>query len=178
METFSALLAMCAGNSPVTGEFPAQRPVTRSFDIFIDMRLNERLRKQSWGWWFETPSRPLWRHIMTEHYSATGHYEQWDYHSHKPNKGVEALCNIRYSSETHLKLESHKNLIVHKIVFLCHIVLKFCTEHGSIIAVLRAKVYMIGYPQNKLWANETSRDLSLRCVSDGYSILHKAPEYG
>ena len=42
------------------GEFPAQRPVTRSFDIFIDLRLNKRLSKQSWGWWFETLSCPLW----------------------------------------------------------------------------------------------------------------------
>ena len=40
METFSALLAICAGNSPVPGEFPAQRPVTRSFDVFFDLRLN------------------------------------------------------------------------------------------------------------------------------------------
>ena len=39
METFSALLAICAGNLPVPGEFPAQRPVTRSFDIFFDLRL-------------------------------------------------------------------------------------------------------------------------------------------
>ena len=39
METFSALLAICAGNSPVPGEFPAQRPVTRSFDVFCDLRL-------------------------------------------------------------------------------------------------------------------------------------------
>ena len=62
METFSALLVLCSGNSPVTGEFPAQRPVTRSFDVFFDLRLNKRLSKQSWGWWFETPSRPLWRH--------------------------------------------------------------------------------------------------------------------
>ena len=62
METFPTLLAICAGNSPVTGEFPAQRPVTRSFDIFFDLRLNKRLSKQWWGWWFETPSRPLWRH--------------------------------------------------------------------------------------------------------------------
>ena len=62
METFSALLPICAGNSPVTGEFPAQRPVTRSFDVFFDLRLNGRLSKQSWGWWFGTPSRPLWRH--------------------------------------------------------------------------------------------------------------------
>ena len=56
METFSALLAICAGNSPVTGEFPAQRPVTRSFDVFFDLRLNKQLSKQSWGWWFETLS--------------------------------------------------------------------------------------------------------------------------
>ena len=61
METFSALLALCAGNSPVTGEFPAQRPVTRSFDVFFDLRPNKRLSKQPWGWWFETPSWSLWR---------------------------------------------------------------------------------------------------------------------
>ena len=58
----STLLAICAGISPVTGEFPAQRPVTLSFDVFFDLRLNKWLSKHSWGWWFETPSRPLWRH--------------------------------------------------------------------------------------------------------------------
>ena len=46
MESFSLLLAICAGNSPVTGEFPAQRPVTRIFDVFVDLRLNKRLSKQ------------------------------------------------------------------------------------------------------------------------------------
>ena len=46
METFSALLAICAGNSSVPGEFPAQRPVTRSFGVFFDLRLNKRLSKQ------------------------------------------------------------------------------------------------------------------------------------
>ena len=62
METFSALLALCAGNSPASGEFPTQRSVTRGFDVFLHMCLNKRLRKQSWGWWFETLSRPLRRH--------------------------------------------------------------------------------------------------------------------
>ena len=62
MKTFSALLAICAGNPPVPGEFPAQRPVTRSFDVFFDLRLNKRLSKQSLGWWFETLSRSFWRH--------------------------------------------------------------------------------------------------------------------
>ena len=46
------------------GEFPTQRPVTRSFDVFFDLRLNKRLSKQSWGWWFVTPSRTLWRHCI------------------------------------------------------------------------------------------------------------------
>ena len=41
METFSVSLAICAGNSPVTGEFPTQRPVTRSFDVFFGLRLNK-----------------------------------------------------------------------------------------------------------------------------------------
>ena len=62
METFSALLALCEGNSPVTGEFPSQRPVTQSSHIFFDLRLNKQLSKQSWVWWFEMPSHSLWRH--------------------------------------------------------------------------------------------------------------------
>ena len=62
METFSALLNLYVGNSPVTGEFPWQRPVTWSFDVFFDLCLNKQLSKPSWGWWFETPSRPLWRY--------------------------------------------------------------------------------------------------------------------
>ena len=52
---------LSAGNSPVPGEFPTQRPVTRSFDVYYDLRPNKRLSKQSWAWWFETLSPPLWR---------------------------------------------------------------------------------------------------------------------
>ena len=62
METFSALLAICAGNSSVPGEFPAQRPVKHGFDVVFDLRLNKRLTKQSRGWWFETLPHPLWCH--------------------------------------------------------------------------------------------------------------------
>ena len=49
METFSALLAICAGNSPVSGDFPTQRPVTRNFHVFYDLCLNKRLSKQWWS---------------------------------------------------------------------------------------------------------------------------------
>ena len=57
-----------------TGQFSSQRSETRSFDVFFDLRLNKRLSKQSWGWWFETPSRSLWRHrneiaSLVEHFA-------------------------------------------------------------------------------------------------------------
>ena len=53
------------------GKFPAKRPVTRSFDIFFDLRPNKRLSKQSWGWWFETLSHPLWRHCNVQRASTS-----------------------------------------------------------------------------------------------------------
>ena len=61
-ETFSALLVLCTGNSPIAGEFPAQRPLTRNLDVFFDLRLKKWLSKQSRRRWLETPSRSLWRH--------------------------------------------------------------------------------------------------------------------
>ena len=54
----SALLAICAGNSPVTGEYPAQKPVTRNFDVLFDLRLNKRLKQTIVGLVIETLSRP------------------------------------------------------------------------------------------------------------------------
>ena len=87
-----ALLVICVGNSPVPGEFPAQMPVTRSFDVFFDLRLNNRLSKQSRGWWFETLSRPLWRHCnvfrypskYSQHGKKEGHHRisSWRRYSH------------------------------------------------------------------------------------------------
>ena len=62
LETYSTLLAICAGILAVAGEFPSQRPVAWSFDVFFDLRLNKRLSKPSRWWWFETPSYPLWRY--------------------------------------------------------------------------------------------------------------------
>ena len=66
---FPRYWTLCAGNSPVPGEFPSQKPVTWSFDIFFDLCLNKRLCKQSWCWWFETPPDSLRRHsnVTTPH---------------------------------------------------------------------------------------------------------------
>ena len=73
-------------NSPVTGEFPSQRPVTRSFDVFVDLRLKKRLSKQSWGWWFETPSRSLWRHCNEDSNPCISETQQCPFRKAKHTK--------------------------------------------------------------------------------------------
>ena len=91
METFSALLAICVGNSPVPGEFPAQRPVTRNFDVFFDLSPNKLLSKQSWGWWFETPSHPFWRHRNAMSIQHESHRPNTP--MHRPNTLIELYSN-------------------------------------------------------------------------------------
>ena len=56
------------GEFTVTGEFPSQRPVTRSLDVFLDLRLNKRLNKQSRRRWLETPLCSLWCHCNDDFY--------------------------------------------------------------------------------------------------------------
>ena len=74
METFSVLLALCEGNPLVTGGFPSQRPVTRSFEVFFDLPLNKRLGKQSRRQWFEMLSSSLWRHCNARKLSLYNGY--------------------------------------------------------------------------------------------------------
>ena len=108
METFSAILAICAGNSPVTGEFPPQRPATRSSDVFFDLRLNKRLSKQSGGWWFETPSSPLWRHrnAVTQNHNKSSIAHQMKYGDEKNciqlyQEPIAGDLLVSYSSPNH-----------------------------------------------------------------------------
>ena len=91
METFSALLAICAGNSPVPGEFPTQRPVTRSFDVYFELRPNKRLSKQS---------RPLWRHRTVPTYSSRIHHRYQSKHMIAPvsNGATRSSISIGISS--------------------------------------------------------------------------------
>ena len=79
MEPLSALLALCVRNSPITGEFPSQRPVTRSFNVFFHLRLNKQSRRR----WLKTPPHLLWRHC---NYSLTFYLDnfkkpQWSSHA-------------------------------------------------------------------------------------------------
>ena len=108
MEKLSALLAICVGNSRVPGEFPAQRPVTRSFDVFFDLHPS----KQWWGWWFETPSCPLWRHGNVEfvglHRHPLSHHTTFAY-----SQTVKSIC--RYSTELIWTQPTHTVTIDKKI---------------------------------------------------------------
>ena len=92
IETVSALLAICVGNSTVTGGFPAQRPVTRSFDVFFDLRPNKRLSKQSRGWWFDTPSHSLWPHSNANPMLSDLVYFEW---WHVINESMFKTINIK-----------------------------------------------------------------------------------
>ena len=119
MNTFSALLALCAGNRPVTGEFPSQRPVTRNFDVYFDLRLNKGLSKQSWGWWFETPSRQYDVTVMDKWWS---HRTIWEpFIIHYPRVGNYATAwmdswrvtqQILYDFRNKFLTSSHRNSII------------------------------------------------------------------
>ena len=114
METFSALLAICAGNSPVTGEFLAQRSVTRSFDVFFDLRLKKCLSKQGCGWWFETPSRPLWRHC-----NAIWELRMKHHHLYRDHRSV-CLCFDVYMGLIHKRQYNHpktnENVLINQVL--------------------------------------------------------------
>ena len=103
----SALLALCGGNSPVTSEFPTQRPVTRSFDVYFDLRLNKRLSEQSRGWWFETPSRSLWRHCNVDRFKSqqSGNHAPFRPHFTKMDKSLRPKQNLGWNHLSIPKLQ-------------------------------------------------------------------------
>ena len=85
------------------GEFPSQKPVTRSFDVFVGLRLNKRSSKQSLGWWFETSSCPLWRHCNDITAWRTGQllpiYRVWNFMIN--NNHASYYCNEYKSAKCH-----------------------------------------------------------------------------
>ena len=150
METFSALLAICAGThrSPVNSPHKGQWRGALMFTL-ICARTN--------GWVNNREAGDLRRHGT--HYDVI----------------VMALCNIEYPSETHLNPKSREIPFAHILFLSCSIVFKCCTEYGSDTVVLCAKFQNDWTFATDVMENEYSRDLRLRWVSDGYPILHKAP---
>ena len=106
----SALLALCEGNPPVTGGFPSQRSVTRSFHTFFDVRLKRMLSKQPRCWWFEAPLHISWRHCF-----------------------VTKCANIELVEETCWPHWSYPNPIqVHDCMFIGQLALSIQSQHQSV----------------------------------------------
>ena len=101
-----------------SGEFPAQRPVTRSFDVFFDLHPNKRLSKQWWGWWFETPSCPFWRLRNVQHLLDI------PAHAYKLNLGRHSHSGLPNLDQQHSELcySVHINVFWY-ISFLSHFIL-------------------------------------------------------
>ena len=82
------------GDSPAIGEFPLQRPVTRTFDVFFDLRLNRRLSEQSISRWFETTSHSLWSHCNGNtrlHFVCSCFSIQWSQDDKSPTLGIKKM---------------------------------------------------------------------------------------
>ena len=119
--------------SPVTGKIPRTKASDAERWCFFDLRLNERLSKQSWGWWFETPSRPLWRHSN----GHTGLADMWAY-CHLHNK-LRSRHNGRHFEEDVFKcVFFHENWFT-----FCHVSLKFVSR--SLIDNILALVQIMAW---------------------------------
>ena len=148
MEIFSALLAICAGNSPVTGELPAQRPVTRSFDVFFDLCLNKRLSKQWLGLWFETPLHPLWRHcngLASNALQLTLQTRSWQFAT-KVCRTDCCFMQLEIKSP-YLYTNSTPSAFVHHVISVCyhHI---HTSSQCSALSVIDSLLFNISFKQN------------------------------
>ena len=80
-----------------------------------------------------------------------------------------ALCNIGYSSKTHLKPKSRETLFARNL-YVTQLFWNFAQSMA--VSLPYSAIWIL---QHMLRMNEISRNLSLRCVSDGYPIFHRAP---
>ena len=132
------------------GEFPARRPMTRSFDVFFDLRPNKRLSKQPWGWWFETPSWSSLRHCneYNDSYdkdktvSWTSYISGWNSYN--------CTTEASYSSDlrwrvTVVSLEMWPGNIRLISTYMKHINVCFCEIIQYIIPSLSYILIQIGY---------------------------------
>ena len=109
METFSALLAFCVGNSPVTSEFLAQRPVMWRFYVFFDLCLNRQLSKQWRRWWLDTLLWSLWRHcnvVSLQRYSPI-----WIFRSVTPVESAYYIPIVISEEITHWGLNNMADIL-------------------------------------------------------------------
>ena len=179
METFSALLALCAGISP------------QSFNVFFDLHLNKWLSKQSWGWWFETLSCPLWRHnndypvygrqTFAEFTTSWGAKGQSSYKSNQSTNisttpGPIALWIFRLTSIFNWNFAESLSLITYFVVD--KFFLNFAQSTAVTLPCPVQNFKRIRLWDNKLWVNEILRDFISRLTTDIFPILLHFPKLG
>ena len=192
METFSAFLVLCGGNPPVTGGFPSQRPVTRSFGVFFDLSLNKRLSKQPRRRWFETPSRSLWRHSNGTAYfqMCSGYiYGHWAigqgscmvFIRISRRKILKQISRKLYSLLEVRLLEHKRSFSIYCVVFTGHITnisadIKFIahyvdSDHVSRVLANERRRYICNVFSH--WPRPCSRDLSSYINKNDFDARHR-----
>ena len=158
------LLAFCAGNSPVTGEFPVQKPVMRSFGVLFDLYLNKRLGKQSRRRWSETPWRSFWRHynglrrnklnfspdLRGPRLVVEGVVPLLNYYTPETNFG---FTRCKFSQVSERKKDTHKQHFCIKV---------FAIPTSGCVEAHFCAVVMLGKDNSKLWENLTACSLLYR----------------
>ena len=124
-------------------ECPSQRPLTRSFDVFFDLRLNIRLSKQLWSWWFETPSRSLWRHCNGRRWATSATCVR----QCKSTISVGSLPSVSKSYSGWGERGGHKSSLglFHVSIAWRHHVLKMCVKRKPVSTLFEKKVFYTTY---------------------------------
>ena len=149
-----------------TGWFPTQRPVTRSFDVFFDLRLNKCLSKQSWRWWFETLSCPLWRHCNDQQKSNGWkllylHLMQtWWQCSHTCPSALMLLWPVGGSSQRKSRGLENNSHPIFKIARIDHLIM------ADIIGITILLLHLYVTPLKLIWRSATELNVTLKWVTD------------
>ena len=128
----SVLLALCEGNPPVTGGFPSERPVTRRFDDFFDLRLNKRLSRQPKHRWFETQSHSLWR--------ISASLALWDRTALRKASNTWSVFMFCLHHACHTQLPSTKDLSSN-ITYHCYFALHYIYIYIHIYIYILGNIY-------------------------------------
>ena len=161
IEAYFRVTGHFCGDFTGPGEFPAQRPVTRSFGVFFDLRPNKRLSKHWWGWWFETSSSPFWRYCNVLHPLTT--FSLLGLDCSKPRMDL-FCCNFLYKCCEHVTfayLHSSCRFYTHNMKLHCNL-------HWHLSAINQATQY-----HANIWHNLCYIKLAYRCKFSGSRAENK-----
>ena len=180
METIFRFTGHLCGEFTGHRWIPSTKPVTRSFDIFFDLRLNKRLSKQWWGWWFETPSHRLRRHCIVLVQLSLCFFKFQSLHLYFMERvivamiqGCCAILDICPELTSNLNLAKYRSLIT--FVSVNQSFWNFVQSTAMIMPCNVQNFKVIESFKGILRKSELSWDLSLRWVSVDILYCTKTP---